>query len=266
MYPATEIQASVTTPVSASAPIDFTGILDDVRAKRSSDGASDEVYYMGLVKPAASLRDYCGGSCTTGMGYVVDGWGGEAFRAAVAVAFADETSASTVAHELGHNHGREHSPCGVSGDPAYPYSNGSIGSWGFDRRSSALQDPERVADIMGYCHPAWVSDFTFQAFFERIAEVNGAAASQITLAGARPWRVAVVTPSGARWGYPIDDPQPPTGTPESAQVVDATGQRIALVDVYVVKTSHAGHESVLVPEPDPSWYAIDLGQRGVLPF
>ncbi len=268
MYPTTEVETSIASSISTSAPIDFTSLLDEVRAKRESDSPPDDVYYMGLIKPAANIRDYCGASCTTGIGYVVDtDWGGASFRVALAVAFGTESSASTIAHELGHNHGRDHSPCGVSGDPNYPYTGGSIGSWGLDRRSDALQDPNQVADIMGYCSPTWVSDFTFQAFLERIVEVNGVtSASRVTSDDAQPWRVALVSPLGSSWGHPITNPQPPFGTPQPAQVIDATGRRIALVDVYVVRTSESGYETVLVPEPQATWYAIDLGSRGVLPF
>jgi hypothetical protein len=268
MYPATEIETGVTSSISTPAPLDFSALLDDVRAKRSADAAPDDVYYMGIIKPAANIRDYCGGSCTTGMGYVVDTtWGGASFRAAVSVAFGTESTASTIAHELGHNHGRDHAPCGVSGDANYPYTGGSIGSWGLDRRSDALQDPNQVADIMGYCSPVWVSDYTFQAFLERVATVNGVgAASLVSHGDARPWRVALVSPAGATWGAPIQDPRPPAGAAEAAQVVDATGRRIALVDVYVVRTSEPGYETVLVPEPQSTWYAIDLGSRGSLPF
>jgi len=269
MYPTTEVIASITDPVPTGSPFDITYALDDVRAKRSSDGPDDDVYYMGLIKPTATFNDYCRGMCTTGVGYVVDtmGFGAAGFRVAVAIAFASEYSAATIAHELGHNHGREHAPCGTDGDYNYPYDGGSIGVWGIDRRTDTLQDPATVTDIMGYCEPQWISDYTFQAFLDRIADLNGAR-SQILMSpdAAQPWRVALVSPNGPRWGHPIDNPTPPVGTPESATVVDASGQPIALVDVYVVRTSEDGHETVLVPEPESSWYAIDLGSRGVLPF
>ena len=68
-------------------------------------------------------------------------------------------------HELGHSHGRLHSPCGVS-DPDwnYPYPNADIGVWGHDLRTDEFYPPTRK-DMMSYCpNPdrslAWISDST----------------------------------------------------------------------------------------------------------
>ena len=69
--------------------------------------------------------------------------------------------ASTIAHELGHNMSLGHAPCGVSGDPSYPYSDGSVGAWGYDfGNGGKLMDPSNV-DLMSYCQPRWISDYHF---------------------------------------------------------------------------------------------------------
>ena len=65
-----------------------------------------------------------------------------------------------IAHELGHNFSLPHAPCGVSGDPDYPYSDGSVGAWGYDIHNDALVVPETY-DLMGYCDPSWISDYHF---------------------------------------------------------------------------------------------------------
>lgn len=205
-----------------------------------------------------------------GIGYVVDTSRSAAgFRAACGLAFADETSAATLAHELGHNHGREHAPCGVSpSDPNYPYSGGLIGVWGYDSRSGSLQDPSRCADIMSYCDPQWVSDYTYQAFLERIALLNGAtSASVITPVGAAQlFRVMLVDDMGPRWGIPMAKPSLPTGTATEARVVDAAGNPIGDVTVYRVPVSLPGHATVLVPEPEPGWFAIEVDGLPALEF
>ena len=66
-----------------------------------------------------------------------------------------------IAHELGHNMGLGHAPCGTSGDPLYPYADGSTGSWGYDFSSGRLVPPSLHKDIMSYCGPDWVSDYHF---------------------------------------------------------------------------------------------------------
>ena len=68
-----------------------------------------------------------------------------------------------IAHELGHNFGRQHAPCGnPSGpDPAYPYLDASVGTWGLDLPALSLKPPATYKDLMSYCNPDWISDYTY---------------------------------------------------------------------------------------------------------
>ena len=69
-----------------------------------------------------------------------------------------------IAHELGHNLGLHHAPCGGAGgpDPAFPQTDGSIGSWGFDFRAGGRLVSPRTRDVMSYCGPPnWISEFSF---------------------------------------------------------------------------------------------------------
>jgi hypothetical protein len=55
----------------------------------------------------------------------------------------------------------------VSGaDAGYPYAGGSSGVWGYESRFGAtlgtLKDPGVYKDLMGYCHPKWISDYHFK--------------------------------------------------------------------------------------------------------
>ena len=73
-------------------------------------------------------------------------------------------SATTMAHELGHNMSLYHAPCGNAGgpDPSFPYPDGSIGAWGYDSRDGGrLVHPRQGRDLMSYCSPRWISDFSF---------------------------------------------------------------------------------------------------------
>ena len=70
---------------------------------------------------------------------------------------------ATLAHELGHNLGLRHAPCGGAAgvDKAYPYDGGEIGVWGYDFLSERVVHPSLYKDVMGYCDPTWISDYSF---------------------------------------------------------------------------------------------------------
>ncbi len=93
------------------------------------------------------------------------------------------TPGDTMAHELSHNYNRLHVPCGVTEDldPSYPYSptgwldDGALddpathfGFDGFYPHNPTLLSPQDRADIMSYCRPQWVSDYTWNAMFNRL--------------------------------------------------------------------------------------------------
>jgi len=73
-------------------------------------------------------------------------------------------NADTIAHETGHNLNLPHNPCsGQEGNPDlnYPYEGGDIGTWGYDIYTGAAYDPAVFKDLMTYCGPEWISDYSF---------------------------------------------------------------------------------------------------------
>jgi len=70
----------------------------------------------------------------------------------------------TFAHEVGHNMSLAHAPCGGAGgaDPRFPYRDGSTGVWGYNPAGGGIIDPDQYKDLMGYCNPSWVSDYSFE--------------------------------------------------------------------------------------------------------
>jgi hypothetical protein len=272
MYPITSIEFTVGNVLNAPDDQDWTGMLDSVRARRASEAPPADVYYYGLLKPTATLRDYCGSGCTAGIGYVPGGSGTQqaAQRAALGLAFADATSAETMAHEVGHNHGRNHAPCvqggSISGvDGSYPYSNGAIGVWGWDSRSSKLIATDRT-DIMGYCNNKWISDYTYQGILTRVRTVNGATSSLVPSELVHPWLVLLLDAKGARWGIPIETPAAPAGTAEPAEVLDAAGQVIEMTTVYRTEVSDIGAFSFEVPVAQPGWASLRVAGGAPIAF
>lgn len=277
MYPTTSIDLSVTaTGVEVSDPKDWNAMLNQITAKRAADAPAADIYYYGMLKPADSFRAYCGNGCTAGVGYVVPAASGRnnaQHRTALGLAFADATSADTIAHEVGHNHGRDHAPCVTGGsidgvDPDFKYSMGTIGVYGFDMRTQTLITPNNHSDIMGYCNSKWISDYTYDGLMNRIAEVNTLGAQSVYIPDelVQPWLVVLVDGSVTRFGIPVEVPSLPAGEPEPAEILDASGAVIERVTVYRSRISDIDASSVEVPWPQPGWHSIQIAGANVITF
>jgi len=89
----------------------------------------------------------------------------------VAIGWDRRPSGSIImAHELGHNFGLAHAPCGTTEgvDPGYPYPGGSIGFGGVDL-VNLFPYGAGTPDIMGYCGDPWISDYSYQFIFNNVA-------------------------------------------------------------------------------------------------
>lgn len=269
MYPTTAVELSVGDVVDASYPVDWNGTLDRVRSKRQTDRPAADIYYYGLIAPNATFREFCGNGCTAGIGFVPS-LQDASRRVSMGIGFADAQSHGTMAHEIGHNHGREHAPCvprggQISGvDAAYPYAEGAIGGWGYDKRTSMFVNPSMVTDIMGYCNTKWISDYTYDGLVNRVASVNGAQRVKTDPESLGRFRVLLLDAFGPRWGIPIDEPSVPGGAPEVAEILNANGEVIEHAVVYRTEVSDIDAWSILVPEPKPEQHAVRIS--GVQPL
>ena len=271
MYPIDAITFTVALPMTISYPVDWEATLDQMRAKRKTDAPAADVYYYGLLKPADTFSGFCGNACTTGIGYVGDANSGS-YRAAMGVGYADRVSTQTMAHEIGHTHGRNHAPCvpnggSISGvDPKYPFSDGRTGIIGFDSRTKALLS-DKGTDLMGYCSNVWLSEYTYGALTDRVALVNGIKSQVLDAAALHTFRVLLVGGTkGPRWGVPITTPSLAEGTPVPARVLDSAGNLLEEITVYRTEISDSGSASIMVPEPKQGWSGVQLTGTGVVKF
>jgi hypothetical protein len=184
LYPVSEVEVTVREAVTWNQQIAANGqgwdtILNSMLGLRRRDRAADDVYYYGVFAPRPSFGSFCNGGCVLGLSGLVDDARNADLRASIGIGFSGEEAAETLAHELGHAHGREHAPCGGAGGPdrSFPYRGGGIGTWGYDILSKRFINPapggsRAPKDFMGYCDPSWISDYSYRALAERVRQVN----------------------------------------------------------------------------------------------
>ena len=168
-----------------------------------------------------------------------------------------------LAHELGHNLGLRHAPCGGAGgpDPSYPYSNGSIGTWGYDFRSSRPVSPS-TPDFMSYCGPPdGISDYHFSnALRFRLSEADSVGLPDL----AQPTRTLLVWGGVGADGVPFLEPaflvDTPTNLPRSGGAYALSGQSTAGEELFSlgfdmpeVADGDGGSGFALVFPVQPGW-------------
>jgi hypothetical protein len=158
MHPLDQINVAIGSTLSTSHALlaDGTGwqnVLAELDARRVAAG--DGRYYYGIANVGYT-------SGVAGVAYLNNGSGSPR---KTAMGWDNLPSGSIVAaHELGHNWTRYHAPCGGPADidPQYPRSDGTTGGYGWDMSSGSLK-PATSRDVMGYCDPRWISDYTYGA-------------------------------------------------------------------------------------------------------
>ena len=268
MYPVETVELSVREPVRTKIPVSaapetWDTLLDSMRDLRAADNPDPDVYYFGLVAPAETLAAYCPDACYLGLSFRTDKAASK-YQAGVGLGFSGDIAATVLSHELGHMAGRKHAPCKVNTylDPQYPSPDGKTGSWGWDLTSHKLLAPE-TTDLMGYCSPSWISDYTYRAILDRLVDVDSnKGASALSLQPEA--RVLMVGSGQARWGLSTSDGG--EGAVEAATVRDEAGAVVATVEVRRLEVGEGDRAMVLVPQPQPGWASIEVAGASPVRF
>jgi peptidase M66-like protein len=151
MFPVATVNAEIRTPYTYSGAElqsgggNWIGLLSEINAVRVAE-ATGSMYY-GMVRVGYN-------SGVAGLGYI---------GVPAALGWDHQPSGTEVmAHELGHNFGRLHAPCGnpAGVDGAFPYQAAQISMFGYDIFSGQLKS-STLRDLMSYCDPPWISDYTY---------------------------------------------------------------------------------------------------------
>jgi hypothetical protein len=197
MYPVSQVDWEIGETFATDANFGSGGsapwiqMLSELDAKRVVEASAR--YYVGSVRPPPGVTSTEFG----GFGYVpfnpANTGPGSRTSVLVGVGWFNRQRQTTelVAHELGHNHGRRHAPCGgaANPDPLYPHVGAAIGVTGTDMYSWSLNGgtppelgPSSSFDVMSYCVPAWISDYTYEALVAA-RQAAGPTAARVAEAG-----------------------------------------------------------------------------------
>lgn len=272
VFPVSGVELSVGDEFDSQqsgADVDLDVLLDDITNLRIERKAPSDVYYYGLIDPAETSDKYCEEDCTTGLAWITGGNGSWAtmHRAAVGVGFGT-WGAETFSHELGHNHGRDHAPCGVEGDLKYPYEHAALGSWGYDAFSGSLRAPDGYVDLMSYCSPPWISDYSYQGILEQVTKVNASGSSEAFRIApeAQIWARVLITDTGFRWSQSLSAEGPPSSLPEPGFVYDWAGAVLAQIAVHRRNIADSNSYMLFVPPKESGWHAVGIPGAAPIPY
>ncbi|MBM4358991.1 MAG: hypothetical protein FJ096_12875 [Deltaproteobacteria bacterium] len=237
----------------------WSDLLQEISDLRDGDNVDPEVYYYGIHNAQSSGL--------LGLGWVAgskDVWS----RAAIGVGWTGDTAPETAVHELGHNHGRSHSPCGVDGDWNYPHPGAKIGVWGYHPGKDKLLDPSKHVDFMSYCDPPWVSDHTYKALYTRLKSVNGAKVIYPAELMNRTWERVKVLEGVATFVDSITLAYPPSGEAKKVTVTSSNGTEEIEGQYLAYNHLEGGLLYVLRPkfvesDASPLTVAFDVGGKSV---
>ena len=267
MYPVADVELLMHADYPWDGNVDPNGngwgeLLDGIANLRQKDNAPSDVYYYGIFSPSSSVNQYCGGGCVAGLG-MIGGPADSYARAAIGLGFTGDIATETAVHELGHTHGRQHSPCGGAQgtDPGYPYQGASIGVWGYDLIDKKLLSPSDFTDVMGYCQPIWVSDFTYKALFDRVKTVNNASIFYAPELLDRTYQRARIDGEGnLTWMTDTLIHTPPMGQPQTITVQSDLGD--SAVEAQLYPYDHLPGGVLVWPQPLGATKAITMQRAG----
>jgi hypothetical protein len=196
VYPVQKLNVRWREPLRFTTRISASQGFAALAEARTEDGAKASEYYHLMIARADTREAFLGIANLAGAGER-DG------ARRIGITFLDprvaDASVDSTSHEIGHNHGRNHAPnCGAGGpDPGYPYAMGALGVDGISLSEGVFYPRARRFDIMGYCSPTWISDYTWRGFEQRVRAVSAYSQTPVGMALAERSLQGFLTPGEA---------------------------------------------------------------------
>lgn len=189
VYPLDQVDLEVGAPHYTSLDLDDEGdgavwprLRDELEVERLNNPRQSGRYHYGVYARPTRCR-------LLGLGHVPPSPESNRNRTAIGCDQEGHRSGDNYgeifAHELGHCLNRRHSPCGGAkgADFNYPHPGGVIGASGLDLRRNQALNGRFYTDVMAYCSPVWVSDYTYEGVLDwllRQAKAAGKGAHALT--------------------------------------------------------------------------------------
>lgn len=189
-YPLQDIDLVVGAPWDRDSRLQLIDeSFDYMATRRVADGEGSGTYYHLILDNLTCCEEGSDYDSWAGVANIVGGEYADSPRDGISKVYPEnadpEWDLATIVHEVGHNHGRSHAPCGdpAGPDPAYPYAGATLTTRGFDIVRGTVIDPQAIApeftmpptDFMSYCWPQWWSDYSWRALVERVRMVTALA-------------------------------------------------------------------------------------------
>ncbi|MBE0699895.1 MAG: hypothetical protein IH586_23465 [Anaerolineaceae bacterium] len=161
-------------------------------------------------------------------------------------------------------------------DSNFPYANGSIGQYGLDVANGTVYSPDFNRDMMGYCYPRWISDYTYKNIMQ--AQIKYGANQQPALSALKPGSEvqrsllvrAQIGADGARllpvYVLQTQQNQAPEAGQYGIQLIGADGNLLSEVPVRANPIAMDGEDSLginsLVPLPEQPVALVRLVKDG----
>lgn len=263
-FPVSAVNVSIRSAIdfggNLQAGADWSRLLDTTATLKDSDGAPASQVYYALVPTGTNDTTWVNlQGFIAGIGYV-------GARASVGLdyGFGQADSAGQIAgHEVGHNLGRWHAPCGTSSgvDGSYPYAGASIGAnvYGLDQSTGKVWSPgapDTAKDLMSYCRPKWLSDYNYVAIYNALR-----ASPALEPAAGQGWLVRASFDAQGQPAllplYALDAPieAAPASSDYTVALFDAAGQLIgeypvALRDLHSDAEARSAHPLLAAQQPE----------------